>query len=102
MLLCLCGAVLITSLSGRHFGYSYAAPSPSQRSKILRSLIHGEPLIGGTHEKVEFRMVADRRVFEATFYINANDVLDGSEQSLYLPELVGNTPNPVPLAATRQ
>ena len=30
-------------------------------------------------------MVANQRVFETTFYINASDVLDGSEKSLYLP-----------------
>lgn len=48
-------------------------------------LIDGKPLISKLHEKVEFRLVAKQRVFEATFFVNASDVLDGSEKSLYLP-----------------
>jgi len=48
-------------------------------------LLDGKPLISGLREKVEFRMIANQRVFDATFYINASDVLDGSEKSLYLP-----------------
>jgi len=59
------------------------------KSKALQisfpRLIEGKPLISRAREKVEFRMVADHRVFETTFYINASDVLDGSEQILYLP-----------------
>ena len=59
------------------------------KSKVLQlsfqRLIHGKPLISSLHEKVEFRMVANQRVFETTFYINASDVLDGSEKTLYLP-----------------
>jgi hypothetical protein len=50
-------------------------------------LIDGNPLISNLHEKVEFRLVVNRRVFETTFYINASDVLDGSEKSLYLPSV---------------
>jgi hypothetical protein len=42
-------------------------------------LLDGKPLISSLREKVEFRMVANQRVFETTFYINASDVLDGSE-----------------------
>ena len=42
-------------------------------------------MISNVREKVEFRMVANRRVFDTIFYINASDVLDGSEKSLYLP-----------------
>jgi hypothetical protein len=48
-------------------------------------LLDGKPLISSLREKVEFRMVANQRVFETTFYINASDVLDGSEKLLYLP-----------------
>ena len=48
-------------------------------------LIDGNPLISNSHEKVEFRLVVNQRVFETTFYINASDVLDGSERSLFLP-----------------
>jgi hypothetical protein len=58
-------------------------------SKVLQlsfpRLIDGKPLISDSHEKVEFRMVVNQRVFEATFYVNASDVLDGSENTLYLP-----------------
>jgi hypothetical protein len=61
------------------------------KSKVLQlsfqRLIHGKPLISSLHEKVEFRMVANQRVFETTFYINASDVLDGSEKTLYLPSV---------------
>lgn len=60
-------------------------------SKVLQlsfqRLIHGKPLISSLHEKVEFRMVANQRVFETTFYINASDVLDGSEKTVYLPSV---------------
>ena len=51
----------------------------------FQRLIDGKPLISSQHEKVEFRMVVNQRVFETTFYINASDVLDGSEKTLYLP-----------------
>lgn len=61
------------------------------KSKVLQlsfqRLLHGKPLISSLHEKVEFRMVANQRVFETTFYINASDVLDGSEKTLYLPSV---------------
>lgn len=59
------------------------------KSKVLQlsfpRLIDGKPLISKVHEKVDFRLVANQRVFEATFYANASDVLDGSEKTLYLP-----------------
>ena len=48
-------------------------------------LIDGKPLISNSREKVEFRLVANQRVFETTFYINSSDVLDGSQRSFYLP-----------------
>jgi hypothetical protein len=47
------------------------------------------------HEKVEFRLVVNQRVFETIFYINASDVLDGSEKALYLPS-VFTDPREVP------
>ncbi len=59
------------------------------KSKILQlsfpRLINGKPLISNLHEKVEFRLVVNQRVFETTFCVNASDVLDGSEKLLYLP-----------------
>jgi hypothetical protein len=61
------------------------------KSKVLQlsfpRLIDGKPLISDLHEKVEFRLIVNQRVFETTFYINASDVLDGSEKSLYLPSV---------------
>jgi hypothetical protein len=61
------------------------------KSKVLQlsfpRLIDGKPLISNLHEKVEFRLVVNQRVFETTFYINASDVLDGSEKSFYLPSV---------------
>lgn len=59
------------------------------KSKVLQlsfpRLIDGKPLISQLHEKVEFRLVVNQRVFETTFCVNASDVLDGSEKTLYLP-----------------
>jgi hypothetical protein len=48
-------------------------------------LADGKPLISESQEKVEFRLVVNQRVFETTFYADAGDVLDGTEESLYLP-----------------
>ena len=65
------------------------------KSKVLQMsfprLIDGKPLISSPHEKVEFRLVVNQRVFETTFYINASDVLDGSEKALYLPSVFTDT-----------
>lgn len=59
------------------------------KSKVLQlsfpRLIDGKPLISKAHQQVEFRLVVNQRVFDATFYVNASDVLDGSEKILYLP-----------------
>jgi hypothetical protein len=59
------------------------------KSKALQlsfpRLIDGKPLISKVREKVEFRLVVNQRVFATSFFINASDVLDGSERSLYLP-----------------
>ena len=64
---------------------------PDGESKVLQlsfpRLIAGKPLISNLHEKVEFRLVVNQRVFETVLYINASDVLDGSEKSLYLPSV---------------
>jgi hypothetical protein len=58
-------------------------------SKVLQlsfpRLIDGKRLISNVREKVEFRLVVNQRVFETSFFINASDVLDGSERTLYLP-----------------
>jgi hypothetical protein len=61
------------------------------KSKVLQlscpRWIDGKPLISIVHEKVEFRLVVNQRVFATTFYINASDVLAGREKSLYLPSV---------------
>jgi hypothetical protein len=44
-----------------------------------------KPLISRAREKVEFRLIVNQRVLETSFFINAGDVLDGSEGVLYLP-----------------
>jgi len=51
----------------------------------FQDLIDGKPLISEMHGQVDFRLVVNQRVFEATFYVNGSDVLDGSEKILYLP-----------------
>jgi hypothetical protein len=50
-----------------------------------RLIDDGKPLISRTREKVEFRLIVNQRVLETNFFINAGDVLDGSEGVLYLP-----------------
>jgi len=70
-------------------GQVFAHVAPQVFGRVLQlsfpRLIQGKPLISSQLEKVEVRLVANRRVFETTFYINASDVLDGSEKILYLP-----------------
>jgi hypothetical protein len=48
-------------------------------------LIDGKLLISSERERVDFRLVVNQRVFETSFFVNASDVLDGSEKPLYLP-----------------
>jgi hypothetical protein len=48
-------------------------------------LIEPMLLISEAQQKVEFRLVSHQRVFETSFLINASDVPDGTEKSLYLP-----------------
>jgi len=71
---------------------AHVVPDASGKSKVLQlsfpRLIDGKPLIASQHEKVEFRLVVNQRVFETIFYINASDVLDGSEKTLYLPSVL--------------
>ena len=54
-------------------------------------LVNGKPLISGVREKVEFRLIVKQRVFQATFFVSASDVLDGSEQILFLPSTFTNS-----------
>jgi hypothetical protein len=65
--------------------FGHAGEPPALQFSFPRLLVDGKPLISASREKIEFRLVANQRAFETTFYINASDVLDGSERSLYLP-----------------
>lgn len=56
----------------------------------------GKPLISHPNEKLEFRFVANQHVFEATFYVNPGDLLDGSETVLHIPHSV-DEPTRAPL-----
>jgi hypothetical protein len=60
--------------------------APLSRGILLSfpRLINGKPLISKPHQEVEFRFIVNQRVFATKFYINASDVLDGSEKSIYL------------------
>ena len=70
-------ARLVPGAFGRHGYHALQLTFPR--------LIDGKPLISGTREKVDFRLVVNQQVFETSFYVNASDVLDGSEKSLCLP-----------------
>jgi hypothetical protein len=72
-------ARLVTGAAGRD------GKSKGLQLSFPRLIGNGKPLISNLHEKVEYRMVVNQRVFETTFYLNASDVLDGSEKTLYLP-----------------
>ena len=48
----------------------------------------GKPLISHRDEKLQFRFIADQRVFETTFFINRADLLDGTETALRIPSRV--------------
>ncbi len=60
------------------------------------SLDHGKPLISHPGEKLEFRFVANQRVFETTFIVNPSDLIDGSERVLHIPATVDD---PTPASA---
>jgi hypothetical protein len=72
-----------------HVGPIWSSHDGAHESHIFQlafpRLIEGKPLISKAGEKVEFRLVLKQRVFETTFSINAEDVLDGSEKTFYLP-----------------
>jgi hypothetical protein len=64
------------------FGYD---GQPKSLQLSFPRLIDGKPLISTVRERVDFRLIVNQRVFETSFLVNASDVLDGSERSLYLP-----------------
>lgn len=59
------------------------------------STVKGKPLISNPNERLEFRFVANQHVFEATFYVNPSDLLDGTETVLRIPPKIDElTPAP--------
>jgi hypothetical protein len=53
----------------------------------------GKPLISRSGEEVQFRFIADQRVFETTFMVNASDLFDGTERVLHIPATVDEPSN---------
>jgi hypothetical protein len=51
-------------------------------------IVDGKPLITNRNEKLEFRLIASQRVFEATFYVNPSDLFDGTETIMHIPNTV--------------
>ena len=50
-----------------------------------------------SNEKLEFRFIANQRVFEATFYVNPADLFDGTETVMHIPHTVDEpTATPLP------
>lgn len=60
------------------------------------SIFKGKPLISHPNEKLEFRFIANQRVFETTFYVNPTDFFDGTETVLRIPRTV-DEPTPATL-----
>jgi hypothetical protein len=50
-------------------------------------------LISHPGERLQFRFIADQRVFEVTFTVNPSDLFDGSEQLLRIPSTVDKPAN---------
>jgi hypothetical protein len=69
--------------------------APNDITLSFPSTFKGKPLISHPNEKLEFRFVANQRVFEATFYVNPTDLFDGTETILRIPHTVDE-----PAAAT--
>ncbi len=59
------------------------------------SIFKGKPLIAHPNEKLEFRLIANQRIFEATFYVNPTDLFDRTETVLRIPTTV-DEPTPAP------
>jgi hypothetical protein len=72
-------------LAGLGSGKDYAV---SAIHLSFPSVSDGKPLISHLNEKLQFRFVANQRVFETTFVVNSADLLDGSERVLHIPSTV--------------
>jgi hypothetical protein len=62
--------------------------APKDIALSFPSTFHGKPLISHRNEKLEFRFIANQRVFEATFYVSPADLFDGTETVLRIPRTV--------------
>jgi hypothetical protein len=51
-------------------------------------IVEGKPLITHRDEKLEFRFIANQRVFETTFNVNLADLFDGTETVMHIPSTV--------------
>ena len=60
------------------------------------SMIDGKPLVSHPNEEVEFRFIANQRVFDATFTLDPADMLDGTEKILRVPSSLPDQPPPTP------
>lgn len=69
---------------------------PKEITLSFPSTLKGKPLIAHPNEKLEFRFIANRRVFETTFYVNPTDLFDGTETVLRIPRTV-DEPRPATL-----
>lgn len=67
--------------------------APKDIALSFPSTYRGKPLIAHPNEKLDFRFVANQRVFETTFYVNPSDLFDGTETTLHIPRTVDE---PVP------
>lgn len=59
-------------------------------------IVDGKPLMTHRDERLEFRFVANQRVFEATFNVNPTDLFEGTERRMLIPPTV-DEPTPAPL-----
>lgn len=55
---------------------------------LLPSRVNGQPFISHSGEELQFRFIADQRVFETTFTVSLTDFFDDSEQVLRMPSSV--------------
>jgi hypothetical protein len=62
--------------------------APTDIALSFPSTFHGKPLISHPSEKLEFRFIANQRVFKATFYVSPADLFDGTETVLRIPRTV--------------
>ena len=80
-----CGRTTVKYLLASSQKSTLSLVSKELQLSFPRLIDDRKPLISRAREKVEFRLIVNQRVLETSFFINAGDVLDGSEGVLYLP-----------------